>query len=73
MNGLLKTSLEEKTAIEIMYMAENSIITKRKIIVTSIHTHYIKAFCFARNQKRTFNLSNILAVAKLRKIKKEYA
>ncbi|MGG3450157.1 hypothetical protein [Domibacillus aminovorans] len=69
MNGLLLMSLEEKMPIEIMYMAADNTITKRRIIVTAINQDYIKAYCFTRKQKRTFKLENILAVAKPRERK----
>lgn len=64
MNRLLLTSKEEKMPIEIMYMAVDNTITKRRIIVAGIEEKYVKAFCFARNQKRTFKRENILAAAK---------
>ncbi|OKL35486.1 hypothetical protein [Domibacillus mangrovi] len=69
MNELLLTSKEEKMLIEIMYMAADNTITKRCIIVTSMHENYITANCFPRKQKRTFKLENILAVAKPRERK----
>jgi predicted DNA-binding transcriptional regulator YafY len=69
MNGLLLTSKEEKMPIELMYISEDQAITYRRVIVTSIDENYIKAFCFTRNQKRTFKRSNILAVAKPRERK----
>ncbi|OKL37040.1 hypothetical protein [Domibacillus mangrovi] len=71
MNGLLLTSLEETMPIELMYMAKDNMITKRRIIVTKINQDYIKAYCFTRKQKRTFKLENILAVAKPRERQRE--
>ncbi|MGG3450163.1 hypothetical protein [Domibacillus aminovorans] len=64
MNGLLLTSKEEKMSIEIMYMAADNTITKRRIIVTSRADNYIKAYCFTRKQKWTFKLESILATVK---------
>ncbi|OKL37037.1 hypothetical protein BLL40_05460 [Domibacillus mangrovi] len=46
MNGLLLKSKEEKWPIEIMYMALDNTITKRRIIVTSMDDNYIKGYCF---------------------------
>ncbi len=55
--------------IEIMYMAADDTITKRRIIVTAINQDYIRTYCFTRKQKRTFKFENILAVAKPRERK----
>lgn len=73
MDLLLNASLKEKMPIEIMYMAKDNSITKRKIVVTGLEKTYIKAFCFVRNQKRTFKRENILAVAKPKKRRERYA
>jgi predicted DNA-binding transcriptional regulator YafY len=67
MNGLLLRSKEEKLPIEIMYMAADNTITKRRIIVTGMDEKYIKAYCLTRKQTRTFKRESILAAAKPRK------
>lgn len=64
MNGLLKTSIEEKIPIEIMYISNKGNISHRTIIVKEIQSEYIKAYCLSKQQPRLFNLSNILSAAK---------
>ena len=69
MNGLFRMSLEEKKPILIMYMTEDRVITDRSIIVRKINEDYIRAYCFKRQQVRTFKRSNILAAEKLKQRK----
>lgn len=66
MNGLLKTSKEEKMPIEIMYISNKGDISHRTIIVKDIQNEYIKAICLSKQQPRIFNKSNILSAAKQR-------
>lgn len=70
MNGLLKTSREDKIPIEVMYISNKGEISHRTIIVKEIQNKYIKAYCFTKQQPRIFNLSNILSTGKLRVRKK---
>lgn len=62
MNILLQRSLEEKKPVEMIYLAADSQITQRKVIVKELHGSYFKAFCFLRNGNRLFKVDNILSV-----------
>jgi predicted DNA-binding transcriptional regulator YafY len=56
----LKASLERGKIICIIYLKDNE-ITERKIKVFHISSGNVKAYCFLRNQNRTFKIKNILS------------
>lgn len=62
MESILKRSLTEKTTLDMIYMRNDGLITKRSIIVRQINQSYIRAFCFNSRQAKTFTIENILAV-----------
>lgn len=63
MNHLLNRSLEQNTAIEIIYLGKNGGITQRRIIIKAINETYVKAFCLKKRQARIFKKDSILAAA----------
>ncbi|MCY7887460.1 hypothetical protein MOA93_20595 [Bacillus spizizenii] len=63
MESILKRSLTEKTALDMIYMKNDGLITKRSIIVRQIKQSYIRAYCFTSRQTKTFTIENILAVS----------
>ncbi|MBV7321619.1 hypothetical protein [Bacillus halotolerans] len=63
MESILKRSLTEKTALDMIYMRNDALITKRSIIVRQINQSYIRAYCFTSRQTKTFTIENILAVS----------
>lgn len=63
MESILKRSLTEKTALDMIYIRNDGLITKRSIIVRQINQSYIRAFCFNSRQTKTFTIENILAVS----------
>ena len=62
MRNLLKRSLEENRAIEIIYMSHQQ-FTKRRILVKHLKGDYIVAYCFLRKDIRTFRVQSILAAS----------
>ncbi|GLY11337.1 hypothetical protein [Pseudobacillus badius] len=62
MNAFLLRSQREELPLVIMYQAQDGTITKRTIIVKSLSSSAVYAYCFYRKQNRRFLLSNILAV-----------
>lgn len=62
MHHLLKRSLKEKKAVEMMYLSNSNEVTHRRIVVTEIHGHHFKAYCFLRHEYRLFKTENVLAV-----------
>ena len=60
MNKLAR-SMSEQIPVEIIYMSNQHIFTKRRILVKSIDEHYIRAYCYKRKLYRTFKKSQILS------------
>ncbi|WP_064092297.1 WYL domain-containing protein [Rossellomorea aquimaris] len=56
----LKRSLEEKRAIEIIYMSHQQ-FSKRRILVKHLKGEYVVGYCFLRKDIRTFRIQSILA------------
>lgn len=67
MKGLLMNAIESGKKLEMIYLSSKGEITQRIIKVEKVGEDYFRAYCFARNQVRTFNMSNILSIGPLRK------
>ena len=55
-------AMKRNRIIDIMYMAKDRKITKRRIKLIKISGDYAQAYCFTRHAKRNFIIDNILAV-----------
>lgn len=62
MRNSLEKALRYGDIVEVMYMAKDGSISKRKIRVLHIHGKTFTAYCFLRHSKRTFLIDNVLAV-----------
>ena len=62
MTNMLLRCIQEKTAIEMIYLSENGVISHRLITPYSFDGKLITAYCSIRKQIRTFDLKNILSV-----------
>ena len=60
MNDLVR-SLNEQIPVDIIYMSNHHIFTKRRILVKSMDEHYIRAYCYKRKLYRTFKKEQILS------------
>jgi predicted DNA-binding transcriptional regulator YafY len=60
-NSIVK-AMQYGRIIDIMYMAKNGEVTKRRIKVLKIYSESFQAYCFLRNTKRTFLIVNVLAL-----------
>ena len=58
----LQKALRFNEILQVMYLAKDGSISKRKIRVLSIHGKTFTAYCFLRKSKRTFLIDNVLAV-----------
>ncbi|KXJ36458.1 hypothetical protein AX282_04355 [Bacillus spizizenii] len=61
MNFFFHRSLVSQIPISIIYMKKDGTISKRTIIVRQKSQTQIKAFCFSKQQIRTFLLDSILS------------
>lgn len=53
--------MQNNQIVEMIYMKNNSEISKRRVKVLSVEGNSFKAYCFLRNTKRTFKIDNVLA------------
>ena len=60
-NQLLK-SAEYNQVLDMMYMAKDGSISKRRIKVLQVGEVSFRANCFLRGSKRTFTIDNVLAL-----------
>ena len=61
MKEQLMRLMQRNQIVDIMYMAKDGTITKRRIKLIKIAGEYIQAYCFTRHAKRLFKFENILA------------
>lgn len=61
MKEQIKKAMQHNQIIEIMYMAKDNTITKRRIKLLKMIGDTVQAYCFTRHAKLTFKFDNILA------------
>lgn len=62
MRETLIKAMQHNQIIDIMYIAKDDAITKRRIKLIKIAGDTVQAYCFTRHAKRKFKIDNILAV-----------
>ena len=62
MREKLIKAMQYNQIVDIMYIAKDDAITKRRIKLIKIAGDIVQAYCFTRHTKRTFKIDNILAV-----------
>lgn len=60
-NQLIK-SMRYNESLDMMYMSNSGVISKRRIKVLHINDGTFQAYCYLRKSKRTFKVDNILAL-----------
>ncbi|MGA9290413.1 MAG: WYL domain-containing protein [Anaerobacillus sp.] len=66
MMRLMKKSLLNKEAIEMIYLSKDSIISQRRVTLLDIKEDEVRGFCHLRRSVRTFKLERILSVYPLK-------
>lgn len=61
MKQQLIKAMQHNQIVDIMYMAKDNSITKRRLKLIKIVGDTVQAYCFTRHAKRTFKFDNILA------------
>ena len=61
LNQLIK-SIRYNEPLDMMYMANDGAISKRRIKVLQVNGNSFQAYCFLRRSKRTFRIDNVLAL-----------
>ena len=62
MREQLLKAMQHNQILDIMYIAKDQSITKRRIKLIKIFGDHVQAYCFSRHAKRNFIVDNILAV-----------
>ncbi|AJK87546.1 MULTISPECIES: transcriptional regulator [Lysinibacillus] len=62
MREQLIKAMQRNQLVDIMYIAKNGSVTKRRVRVIKIVGDSFQAFCFTRQAKRSFITKNVLAV-----------
>jgi predicted DNA-binding transcriptional regulator YafY len=55
-------SMERNHVLDMMYMAKDGAISKRRIKVIQVGEVSFRAYCYLRKSNRTFKIDNILAL-----------
>ena len=62
MRNLLVKSMRYNESVDMMYMATNGKVTKRRINVVKVGDGAFQAYCHLRGAKRTFRIDHVLAL-----------
>ncbi|KAA0965813.1 transcriptional regulator [Sporosarcina sp. ANT_H38] len=62
MRNQLVKSAEYNQGLDMMYLAKDGSISKRRINVLQVGEISFRAYCFLRKSKRTFTIDNVLAL-----------
>ncbi|MFJ7700307.1 transcriptional regulator [Lysinibacillus fusiformis] len=62
MREQLIKAMQRNQLVDIMYIAKNGSVTKRRVRVIKIVGDSFQSFCFTRQAKRSFIIRNVLAV-----------
>ena len=62
MKNQIKKAMQHNQIIDIIYIAKDDVITKRRIKIIKIAGNTVQAYCFTRHAKRTFKIENILVI-----------
>ena len=62
MRNQLMKSIKYNESMDMMYMAKDGQISKRRINVLQVGEVSFRAYCFLRKSKRTFTIDNVLAL-----------
>lgn len=62
MKAQLLKVMQRNQLVDMIYIAKNGEISKRRIKVTKVSDDKFKAFCFTKHSSRTFIMENVLAL-----------
>lgn len=62
MRGQILKAFKYQQLADIMYMANNGTISKRRIKILKVSDDSFQAYCFLRNEKRTFKIDRVLSL-----------
>ncbi|MGE7840031.1 transcriptional regulator [Lysinibacillus sp. NPDC093712] len=62
MREQLIKAMQRSQLVNMMYIAKDGSVTKRRVKVIKMVGDSFQAFCFTRHARRTFLISNVLAI-----------
>ena len=62
MRKTLEKAVKYGEVLDMVYLANDGSITKRRVKVLQVGEISFRAFCYLRKSKRTFTVSNVLAL-----------
>ena len=62
MKEQLIKAMQRNQLVDIMYIAKDGVISKRRIKAVKLIGDKLQAYCFVKHAKRTFFINNVLAV-----------
>ena len=62
MRNQLMKSMRYGESLDMMYVSNGGVISKRRIEVLLINEDIFRAYCYLRKSKRTFRIDNVLAL-----------
>lgn len=63
MRILLEKYFSRGQNIELIYLSKSNEISKRRVKILKVQDNSFQAYCFNRKAKRTFLITNVLAIA----------
>lgn len=61
----IRKSMIQNDLLQMIYQSDSGQITKRRIKVLKVSGDQFQAYCFLRQSRRTFKMSNVLALVPL--------
>lgn len=62
MRNKLMKSMKYGESVDMMYMSNGGVISKRRVKVVQVDGDTFRAYCYLRKAKRTFRIDNVLAL-----------
>ena len=63
MRILLEKYFSRGQHVELIYLSKSSEISRRRVKILKVQDNSFQAYCFKRKAKRTFLITNVLAIA----------
>lgn len=62
MKAQILKAFKHQQLVDMMYMANDGGISKRRVKILSVQGESFQAYCFLRKEKRTFKMDNVLSL-----------
>lgn len=62
MKAQILKAFKQQQLVDMMYMANDGGISKRRVKILKVHGESFQAYCFLRKEKRTFKMDNVLSL-----------